>query len=89
MADLAEGNNGACFFLQAAMQGLPDATDPALGAVGSILNWATQELAPINEKLSCPQLGSFNSALFEQFPGASYKAEGQQGKEGLLGGVLG
>lgn len=89
LATLAEGNNGACFFLQAATQGLPDATDAALGAVGSTLNWATQQLKPINDKLSCSQLASFNSAFFKQFPGASYQAEGQTAQKGLLGSILG
>ncbi|KAL2067474.1 hypothetical protein VTL71DRAFT_1899 [Oculimacula yallundae] len=76
-AKLAEGNNGACFLLQASMQGLPDATDTALGAAGSILGWATQQLGPLSSKFGCPQLSSFNHAFFKQFPGASYKAQGQ------------
>ncbi|KAK0103058.1 hypothetical protein ONS95_000765 [Cadophora gregata] len=77
LADLAEGNNGACFLLQASMQGLPDSTDPLLGAAGSILGWATQQLGPLSAKLGCPQLVSFNHAFFDQFPGASYKTQGQ------------
>ncbi|USW57809.1 Putative chloroperoxidase [Septoria linicola] len=90
LASLAEGNNAACFFLQASMQGIPDIADPALGAAGSALNWATEQLAPLNSKLACPQLDRFNSAFFSKFPGASYKAEGQSGSgKGLLGGLLG
>ncbi|KAI5358678.1 putative chloroperoxidase [Septoria linicola] len=90
LASLAEGNNAACFFLQASMQVIPDIADPALGAAGSALNWATEQLAPLNSKLACPQLDRFNSAFFSKFPGASYKAEGQSDSgKGLLGGLLG
>ncbi|PPJ58085.1 hypothetical protein CBER1_05299 [Cercospora berteroae] len=87
---LLEGNNGACFFLQASQQAIPDALDPALGAIGSVANWAAQQLGPIADKLACPQLIDFESSLFDQFPGASYKAEGQSGENGgFLGGLLG
>ncbi|KAH7330403.1 Chloroperoxidase [Rhexocercosporidium sp. MPI-PUGE-AT-0058] len=77
LADLADGNNGACFLLQASLQGLPDASDLLLGAVGSILGWATEQLGPLISKFGCPQLATFNQAFFKQFPGASYKARGQ------------
>jgi len=78
LASLAEGNNGACFFLQASQQAVPDALDPVLGAAGSALSFVTKNLAPIQAKLGCPQLSQFNSAFFSQFPGASYKANGQK-----------
>lgn len=77
LATLAEGNNAACFLLRATLAGLPTATLPLLGTVGSILNWATQQLGPITSSLGCPELASFDNALFNQFPGASYKAQGQ------------
>lgn len=90
LANLAEGNNGACFFLQASQQAVPDALDPALGAVGSVAGWLAQQLGPISDNLGCAQLTTFNSAFFKQFPGASYKAEGQSNQSGgLLGGILG
>lgn len=69
---LLQGNNLACFFLQAALAGMPDASDPLLGAAGSVLGWATGKIAPLEKKLACPQLNSFNSSVFNQFPGASY-----------------
>lgn len=69
-ATLAQGNNAACFFLQASLSVLPDAVMPALGAVGSILGWATSLIAPIEQRLACPQLKEFNNELFNQFPGA-------------------
>lgn len=87
LEDLAQGNNGACFFLQLATQGLPDASDPLLGAAKSVLGWATEQLAPLNSKLDCPQLADFPGALFEQFPGASYEAEGQS--KSFLESILG
>jgi len=75
-ASLLEGNNLACFFLQASIIGMPDAAIPALGAVGSVLGWATQQLGPLSSKFSCPPLANFNNALFNQFPGAAYTGSG-------------
>jgi hypothetical protein len=74
--DLADGNNAACFLLQASMAGLPDISNPLLGAVGSVLGWATQQLGPLSSKFGCPQLATFDNQLFNQFPGASYKGSG-------------
>lgn len=76
LADLAQGNNAVCFFLQATLAATPDIANPLLGTVGSVLGWLTQQLAPISRKYSCPQLSSFNNNLFNQFPGASYRAQG-------------
>lgn len=87
LADLAQGNNGACFFMQLATQGLPDATDTIVGLGKSVLEWATEQIAPLNSKLNCPQLADFNGAIFDQFPGANYKADEQQ--TSFLGDVLG
>lgn len=75
-ATLAEGNNGACFLLQASMQGLPDVANPLLGAAGSLYGWAAQQLGPLQSKLGCPQLSKFDNQLFNKFPGASYKPSG-------------
>ncbi|KAL1652462.1 hypothetical protein SLS61_005068 [Didymella pomorum] len=74
--DLADGNKAACFLLQASMAGLPDISNPLLGAVGSVLGWATQQLGPLSSKFGCPQLATFDNQLFNQFPGASYKGSG-------------
>lgn len=76
LADLAQGNNAVCFFLQATLSATPDIVNHLLGSVGSVLGWLTQQLGPISRKYSCPQLSSFNNNLFNQFPGASYKAQG-------------
>ncbi|KAJ4336751.1 hypothetical protein N0V87_005142 [Didymella glomerata] len=74
--DLADGNKAACFLLQASMAGLPDISNSLLGAVGSVLGWATQQLGPLSSKFGCPQLATFDNQLFNQFPGASYKGSG-------------
>jgi hypothetical protein len=76
LQNLAEGNNGACFLLQATLAGLPDIASPLLGTVGTLVGWLTQQLAPLNSKFGCPQLASFNNELFNQFPGASYSPPG-------------
>ncbi|KAH7067630.1 hypothetical protein BKA63DRAFT_452533 [Paraphoma chrysanthemicola] len=70
---LAEGNNAACFLLQASLAGLPDISNPLLGAVGSVLGWATQQLGPLSRKYGCPQLATFDNQLFNPFPGARYR----------------
>ena len=49
---------------------LCSATAPVLGAVGSILGWALNQLGPDMQKLGCPQLAKFDNTLFNQFPGA-------------------
>lgn len=76
LATLGQGNNGACFLLQASLAGLPDITNPLLGAVGSVLGWAKQQLGPITQQLNCPQLATFDNKLFAKFPGASYRPGG-------------
>lgn len=88
-AQLIEGNNGACFFLQAASLGFPDFAGPITGLGVSLLDWATEQLAPINAGLSCPKLSVLGGDQFDKFPGASFKAEGQQEKPSFLGGLLG
>jgi hypothetical protein len=76
-ADLAKGNNGACFLLQASLVGIPDLFDPLLGIVGGLLGWTRQQLRPLSTKFGCPESATFNNKLFDEFPGAKYKAEGQ------------
>ncbi|EAT80682.1 hypothetical protein HBI56_204320 [Parastagonospora nodorum] len=73
---LAEGNNGACFLLQASLAGLPDISNPLLGAVGSVLGWAKQQLGPLSSQFGCPQLANFDNQLFTPYPGYGYKTSG-------------
>jgi hypothetical protein len=77
LATLAEGNNAACFFMQAAIQALPRAVVPLLGDVQSVLGYALSKLAPQLTDLGCPELKSFNQTDLLRFPGYSYKGEGQ------------
>lgn len=74
---LFEGNNLACFFMQASMAGLVDSIDPLLQPVGTLLSFMKKNLGPLMSKLSCPQLDSFDNSLFDpkKFPGATYKGE--------------
>ena len=74
---LLQGNNLACFFLQATQQSLVDSAYPLLEPVGVLNAYLTKHLGPLTSKLSCPQLKSFNNELFQAYPGASYKAEGE------------
>jgi hypothetical protein len=52
---------------------MPSAAAPALGALGSVLGWALNQLGPEMDKLGCPQLATFDNTLFNQFPGAQYQ----------------
>ncbi|KAL2071215.1 hypothetical protein VTL71DRAFT_12450 [Oculimacula yallundae] len=76
-ASLLEGNNLSCFLLQASMAGLADAAIPLLQPVGQILEFMSKNLDPQIKGLNCPQLSNFNNELFNKYPGASYKAQGQ------------
>lgn len=69
---LLQGNNLACFFLQASLAGLPNGTAPELGVLGSVLGYALNIIGPLQEKLECPELGQLDNSLFNAFPGASY-----------------
>jgi hypothetical protein len=78
---LLEGNNLSCFFLQATQAGLSDALFPLIQPVGQLLDLLSKNLGPQIEGLNCPQLAEFNNeaftAMMSQFPGATYKAQGQ------------
>jgi hypothetical protein len=75
--DLLEGNNLSCFFLQATMAGLVDAAIPLLEPLGQTLTFLSNNLGSQISGLNCPQLKEFNNEVFSQYPGASYKAQGQ------------
>jgi hypothetical protein len=61
-ATLAEGNNAACFGMQVLLAGAPSALKGVL--------------QPAIGLLSCPQLSSYDTATFEQFPGYSLTNQG-------------
>jgi hypothetical protein len=65
-ADLAKGNNFACFVYQLSAQAKPD-------AVLGVLNKLTSSIGSIIGKLGCPQLQAIDDAQLKQFPGYSQK----------------
>lgn len=76
-ATLLEGNNLACFFMQAAQAGLVDAASPLTESVGDIMSYLEKNIGPQVTALGCPQLKAFNNDLFAKYPGASYFPSGQ------------
>jgi len=75
--NLFEGNNLACFMLQATQAGLVDSAFPLIQPLGQLMSFLNTNLGPMVKNLDCPQLSNFNNEAFNQFPGASYKAQGQ------------
>ena len=65
-ADLAKGNNLACFLYQLSAQAKPD-------AVLGVLNKLTGAIGSIIGGLGCPQLQAIDNSQLEQFPGYSQK----------------
>ncbi|EME40120.1 hypothetical protein DOTSEDRAFT_56398 [Dothistroma septosporum NZE10] len=76
-ASLLQGDNLSCFFLQATQAGLSDAAYPLLEPIGKISSFLEANLGPQIKALNCPQLNSFSNELFQKYPGAGYKAQGQ------------
>lgn len=74
---LLQGNNLACFMLQATQQSLSDAAYPLIQPIGVLTTFLEQHLGPVSSSLACPQLKSFNNELFQAYPGATYKAQGE------------
>ncbi|KAK7727153.1 hypothetical protein SLS57_003188 [Botryosphaeria dothidea] len=72
-ATLLEGNNLACFTLQAAQAGLPDVLNGILSDLAPALDLINNAVSPLMTSLACPQLEQFSQGLFNQFPGASYR----------------
>lgn len=59
------------------MAGLADAAIPLLQPVGQIMDFLNKNIGPQLQSLGCPELANFNNELFNKYPGASYKAQGQ------------
>lgn len=68
-ATLLQGNNLACFALQAAMAGGIDELDGVLNALGGLINPVLNPIKAAFAGLACPQLSEFHSQIFKQFPG--------------------
>ncbi|KAL1606244.1 hypothetical protein SLS60_003646 [Paraconiothyrium brasiliense] len=69
-ANLLQGNNFACFMLQATQQAVPGQLSGLLGNIGALVQWLADQLGPITKQLGCPQLDVFKKELFAPFPGA-------------------
>lgn len=67
---LFEGNNAACFLLQASQAGIPDQVSGIISNLGALLDWVTSQLGPLSERFECPELADFRNELFDPFPGA-------------------
>ncbi|KAF1973925.1 Cloroperoxidase, partial [Bimuria novae-zelandiae CBS 107.79] len=61
---LLEGDNLACFVLQASQQAMPGQLKGPLNLVDELLRWVTDQLEPLTSKLSCPQLSNFRKEMF-------------------------
>ncbi|KAJ4356738.1 uncharacterized protein N0V89_004774 [Didymosphaeria variabile] len=69
-ANLFQGNNLACFVLQATQQAVPGQFSGLLGNIGDLVKWLADILGPITKELGCPQLDVFRKEMFAPFPGA-------------------
>lgn len=71
-ATLFQGNNLACFAIQAAQAGGIDQLDGVLSTVQNLVKPLTDQLSGALSSLGCPQLSAkgLNSQLFAAYPGA-------------------
>lgn len=75
-ASLLEGNNLGCFMIQAVQAGLPDQlTGAGDDALQAIMAMVADKADPIAEELSCPQMKTYNSGVFNQYPGYAYNPQ--------------
>ncbi|KAJ6512282.1 Chloroperoxidase [Mycena vulgaris] len=66
---LLEGDNAACFALQALRILVPDALAPLGGAVGAIVAKIVQATGPLLAGLTCPELTTLDRDMLERYPG--------------------
>ena len=69
--NLLEGNNLACFLIQATQQAIPGQLSGIISNIGALVQWLVNELQPITSNLNCPQLAVFQKEAFASFPGAA------------------
>jgi len=68
-ATLAKGNNLGCFILQVIQAEAPGFLALRYGDVAKAIQSLAQNIASNLNGLSCPQLGSFNTSQYDQYPG--------------------
>lgn len=74
--NLFEGDNFACFAFVLAQQAIPDFLKGPLADLNNASAFLKPFLAPILDKLECPELGQFDQSLFNDFPGYKYSPTG-------------
>ncbi|KAF1988889.1 Cloroperoxidase [Aulographum hederae CBS 113979] len=70
---LAQGNNAICFALQASQQAVPSVLKGIVSDITGAVNFLAGKLNPVTSSLGCPQLPTYDTSLFNQFPGYKYK----------------
>jgi len=84
---LLEGNNLACFLLQAAQQGASSSLAGLLASiVDPVLTLVNNAISPVTTALACPAMFPWDTSVFSGFPGASYHPA--PASEGFLQGIL-
>ncbi|KAJ7155613.1 hypothetical protein C8R46DRAFT_1295367 [Mycena filopes] len=66
---LLEGDNAACFALQALQILVPDALSGLAGIVEGIVSKLIDAVAPLLDGLTCPRLTTLDRSILEQYPG--------------------
>jgi hypothetical protein len=67
---LLTGNNAVCFIFHAVEQMSPDLLKGLFTTVSGPMNKLTQSITDVLTPFNCPQLQSFDTSQFAQFPGA-------------------
>ncbi|KAH7399990.1 hypothetical protein BKA64DRAFT_670896 [Cadophora sp. MPI-SDFR-AT-0126] len=72
--NLLQGNNLACFILQAIQAATPSLLSGLVNALGlsNALTLLNNAINPVKSTMACPLMATFNTGAFAQFPGASY-----------------
>ncbi|KAJ6484823.1 hypothetical protein C8R45DRAFT_1098968 [Mycena sanguinolenta] len=69
---LLEGDNAACFVYQVLQILVPDALNGLASFVDVIVTDILSVTGPLLAQLTCPQLNTLDTSLFEQYPGYSH-----------------
>jgi len=72
--NLLQGNNMACFVLQAIQAATPSLLSGLVSALGlsNALNLLNNVINPVKSNMACPSMTTFNTGAFAQFPGSSW-----------------
>lgn len=70
-ATLLEGNNLECFLFQSVQNLVPDLLKSLVSNVAGGTSLFNNEVGTILDGLTCPQLASYDTTQFQQYPGAT------------------